>query len=97
MREVHESPRPTKEADHIKLHASLNTVQFKHWRTAVCDEVFAASGRGKAAFDWIVEVEKPGATYDAMANVGEFESLDGKLYAALTKVMTGELGRKVTR
>ena len=32
MREVHERPRPLKEADHIKLHALPNTVQFKHWR-----------------------------------------------------------------
>ena len=32
-----------------------------------------------------------------MANVGQFESLDGKLSAALTKIMTGELGRKVNQ
>ena len=97
MKEVHERPRPMKEADHIKLHALPNTVQFKHWRTAVRDEVIGASGRGEAAFHWIVEVEKPGATYEAMANVGQFESLDGKLSAALTKIMTGELGRKVNQ
>jgi hypothetical protein len=97
IREVHERPRPPKEADQIKLHALPNTVQRRGWRTLVRDEVLAAFGRGKIAFDWIVEVEKPGATYATFANVGEFESLDGKLFAALTKVMTGELGRKVNQ
>ena len=97
MREVREKLRPIKEADHVKLQALPNTVQFRGWRTLVRDEVLAASGRGKIAFEWIIEVEKPGATYAAMANVGDFESLDGKLSAALTKVMTGELGRKVNQ
>jgi hypothetical protein len=44
----------------------------------------------------VLEAEAPTATYDLLADSGEFGTLDIKLAAALTKVATGEIGRKVT-
>ena len=53
------------------------------------EELVREDCQRKAAFDWIVEVKKPEATFAALGDVGQHESLDGKLSAALTKVMTG--------
>jgi hypothetical protein len=62
----------------------------------VRNQVTAASGRGEAAFKWIVETEDPAATYVQFADSAGYDSLDAKLAAALTSVASGELGRRIT-
>ena len=44
-----------------------------------------------------MEVESLDATYDLLAESGEFMSLDVKLAAALSKLASGDLGRKLTQ
>ena len=59
-------------------------------------EVTAASQRGDACFDWIRRVEAPDSMFEAMADSGPlFESMDAKIMAALTRLLKGELNRRV--
>jgi len=85
-----------KEAEHIKLHPLPSPQQYRSWRNNTRGEIAAASHKPEACFRWVLEAEAPTATYDLLADSGEFGTLDIKLAAALTKVATGELGRKIT-
>ena len=51
------------------------------WLTNVRKKVAGASGRSDAAFRWILAVEAPGQTFEALADSGDFSSLDAKLGA----------------
>ena len=42
-----------------------------------------------------MEVDSPDATYDLLADSGEFVCLNVKLAAALSKLASGDLGRKL--
>ena len=85
-----------KEADTIKVPAYPQPQQYRSWRAAVRSEVTAASGRGEAAFRWVKKTESPIATFESFRDSDGFDSLDAKLAAALTKIATGELGRRRT-
>ena len=86
-----------KEADAIKISPLPTATQFRAWRLLVRDEVVAASERGQKAATWVMEVDSPDATYDLLAESGEFMSLHVKLAAALSKLASGDLGRKLTQ
>ena len=85
-----------RETDSIKLLPLPLTPQFDAWKIALRSEVVAASGRPRAAFDWIIETENPKTTFEELADCGEFESLDCKLAAALGKIAKGSIGRVLT-
>ena len=85
-----------KEADSIKLPQYPQPQQYRSWRSAVRTEVTAASGRGEVAFLWVKRTEGPATTFDDFRDSEGFDSLDAKLAAALTKIATGELGRRIT-
>ena len=86
-----------KEAETIKIAQLPNPIQFQAWQDSVRHEIAAASGRHRQAFPWILRVEDPEVSFEDLAEPEEFESLDAKLSAALRKVTTGALGRKITR
>lgn len=71
--------------------------QFRAWRLLVPDEVAAASGKGQLAFTWILEIEAQEATYELLSDSGAFVNLDVKPAAALSRMSSGELGRKITQ
>ena len=78
LRDIREG-RNAREADVIKIGTLPNAQQFSAWRLLVRDEVAAASGKGQLAFTWVMETELPGATYDTLADSGNFVNLDVKL------------------
>ncbi len=57
-------------------------------------EVASASGDPKEAFKWITEAENA-KSFEELSDSGVFLTLDSKIAAALSKVLEGELGRKV--
>ena len=57
--------------------------------------VMSASTDPDKAFDWISETWKKGQTLEALRDVGKFTTLDAKLLAALTNILTGDFARKV--
>lgn len=56
-------------------------------------KITSAPGSPDDGFRWVLEVEKK--SYDELGDSGMFQTLDSKLAAALSKAMTGELGRQV--
>ena len=87
-----------KEADSIKIGQMPTPVQFQAWQDSLRHEVCAASGKRKIAFPWIFEAEDPNTTFEDLAEPGkDFETLDSKLSSALRKILTGPIGREITR
>jgi hypothetical protein len=60
------------------------------------DEVAAASGAPEEGFDWIIELQREGVSFDAMADSSRFPTLDAKLATALTKILKGDLERRIS-
>ena len=86
-----------KEADQVKLHQLPSATGFKAWRSALRKEVAAASGVGQDAFQWVLEVEAPGTTFDDLGDCGAFTSLDTKLGSAIAKIaLENWVGRSST-
>ena len=48
------------------------------------------------AFEWITQAEDASTTFESLADVGAFETLDVKLNAALTGTCKGDIGRRIT-
>ena len=84
-----------KEADKISLLPMPTIASFRSWKIALRNEVAGASGDPDQGFKWITEVEQPGANLAHLYNSAPFHTLDAKLAAALTKIMTGEFARQV--
>ena len=58
------------------------------------DEVVAASARPKRAFEWILEVQSPGAACEQFENAGEdMVTLDAKLSSTLAHIAPAEFQR----
>ena len=72
-----------KEAGSVKIPNIPQAPAFRSWKSAVREEVAAASGYPDQGFTWISEVESPGAKIDDFADSGAFPSLDAKLGACL--------------
>jgi hypothetical protein len=83
-----------KEADHIKLEGLPNISRFKGWLLSFRKDVASAAGKPEAGFKWISAVETA-ASYESLADSGEFGVLDCKLAAAFGKILNGEIGRQV--
>ena len=88
--------RRAKEGDKVTLLAFPTAPQLLGWKHHTRQEVVAVSGRGKAAFAWLLRAEAPGVTEEELLYSGEeMESLDAKLGAAATKILKGEPGRRI--
>ena len=72
-----------KEAESIKVAAFPEPPAFRNWKSALRQEVAAASGRPDEAFGWFQAIDH--MSFEALANPGAFSTLDTKLGAALQK------------
>ena len=68
---------------------------FRTWKLQLRDEVASASGDPDAAFRWLNEVERDSVEIEQYASSGRFPSLDAKLAAALSRILTGDLLHQV--
>ena len=86
-----------KEADHIKITQLPRVDQIRAFKNMMRQEVTSCSGRGDAAFMWMLEIENPGTTFESLAKSGKkFESIDCKLASALTKACNStELAQEI--
>ena len=82
------------EADAVKVPQLPSNQQFNAWKIALRDEIAGASGAPDEGFKWFLEVQKARSIED-LADSGVFPSLDVKLNAALARITTGELGRRI--
>ena len=74
---VKRSKARAKEADHIKITALPRVDQIRAFKNMMRGEVTSCSGRGDAAFMWIMECENKGTTFEYLRRSGrKFESLD---------------------
>ena len=90
-----DSKPKVKEAEVIKLPEFPTPESYRSWKTAVREKIRAASDNPDEAFEWILEVYRPGASHDTLRNPGKFVTLDTKLLEALTTCSRGELARDI--
>ncbi|MCP3879628.1 MAG: hypothetical protein GY701_14740, partial [Sulfitobacter sp.] len=88
-----------KEAEEVKVPPLPNASQYRAWIITVLQNLVAAAGRpDEKGIAWGREVEdetKPPAYFAVSGR--RFATIDRKFGAALSKVATGELGRKSTQ
>ena len=84
-----------RETDTISLLPMPTTATFRSWKIVLRNEVASASGDPDNGFKWITEVERQGANLAHLYESGPFRSLDAKLAASLTKIITGEFARQI--
>ena len=84
------------EADTIKVPQLPSNQQFNAWKIALRDEIAGASGSPDEGFKWLFGVQRAGSIED-LVDRGMFPPLDAKLNAALARITTGELGRRINR
>ena len=84
-----------KEAESIRLPDFPSPETYRSWKITVRETVRAASDQPDDAFKWLLEVYFKAATLESLRETGKFLPLDTKLLAALSKVVKGELGRRI--
>ena len=88
-----------KEAETLRFPEFPTPEKYRSWRTAVREEVRAASDRPDEAWTWLLKVyEEREDKKNHMAELGnpaEFVTLDTKILAQLSKVARGELARQI--
>ena len=90
--EADSTPKVTvKEADTMKLGPLPEAPRLTLWKQSVRDKVVSASGRGEAAFAWILEAENFEIPDDSLEARGPFESMDAKLSSALNDILRGRI------
>ena len=82
-----------KVADHIVFEHVGNVSNFRSWTMPFKRTVAAASGQPPQGFKWASRSEK--ADHDELEDSEGFPQLDAKMAAALSKIITGELARKL--
>ena len=85
-----------KEADEIKLPALPEVAKFVAWKQLVRDAIMGASGRGRAVFQWILEVENMDIPAEYLADTAGLDSLDVKLSKAIHVVKKGRVEKRIT-
>ena len=90
--------RKLREADEVKVPALPSVAGFRAW-LAVCQTVNAASGReDDLALKWARQAEDESISLEDLERIPrQFTTLSRKIAAALQKVATSEIGRKITR
>ena len=86
-----------KEADEIKLPALPDVAKFVAWKQLVRDAIMGASGRGRAVFQWIPEVENMDIDANYLSNTAGLDSLDVKLSKAIHMIKKGRGWRSALR
>ena len=71
------------------------TANMRHFRSALYRAVSSASAKPQQAVVWVMEVEKVDNIAVLQDHGGEFEKMDRVIPTALTKLIDGELSRKV--
>ena len=90
--------KPPKRLGPIKLHPLPTPQQYRSWRNNTRSEIAAASNKPEACFRWVLEAEAPTATYDLLADSGEFGTLDISLPQPSRRWRPGKLaGRSPLR
>ncbi|MCP4240798.1 MAG: hypothetical protein GY772_09590, partial [bacterium] len=86
-----------KEAEEVKVPPLPNASQYRAWLIAVLQNLVAAAGRpDEKVIAWAREVEDDTKPPEHFATSGKrFATLDRKFGAGLSRVATGELGRKI--
>ena len=79
----------------IKLPEFPTPESYRSWKTAAREKIRAASDSPDEAFEWVLEVYRPGASHDSLRSPGKFLTLDTKLLEALTTVSRGELAGEI--
>ena len=70
--------------------------QLKNWQAALRSEGAACSGRGQEGWDLLRNVELSGTTFESLAHPEpKWRNVVAMLAAALTRILLGEIGRKV--
>ena len=91
-----EPERPkVKEAESIRLPDFPSPETYRSWKISMRETVRAASDQPDEAFKWLLEVYTKEATLESLRETGKFLTLDTKLLAALSKIVKGELGRRI--
>ena len=91
-----EPERPkVKEAESIRLPDFPSPETYRSWKISMRETVRAASDQPDEAFKWLLEVYTKEATLESLKETGKFWTLDTKLLAALSKIVKGELGRRI--
>ncbi|MCP4245128.1 MAG: DUF5377 domain-containing protein, partial [bacterium] len=88
-----------KELDTVSVPPLPNASQLRAWRITLLQNLDATANRDDdKVIDWAREVEDESKPAEYFADSGKtFPSVDRKLAAALSKVATGELGRRITQ
>ena len=81
-------PVRVREAESIKVAAFPKPLAFRNWKSALRQEVAAASGRPGEAFKWLQATDC--LSLDPLADPGKFPTLDTKLGAGLQKAARGD-------
>ena len=88
-----------KEAETLRFPEFPTPEKYRSWRTAVREEIRAASDRPDDAWNWLLKVyEEREDKKNHMSELGvpgDFVTLDTKILASLSKVAKGELARQV--
>ena len=88
-----------KEAETLRFPEFPTPEKYRSWRTAVREEIRAASDRPDEAWTWLLKVyEEREDKRNHMAELGipaDFVTLDTKILAQLSKVARGELARQI--
>ena len=91
-----EPERPkVKEAERIRLPDFPSPETYRSWKISMRETVRAASDQPDEAFQWLLHVYSKEATLESLRDTGKFLTLDTKLLAALSKIVKGELGRRI--
>ena len=75
------APVRVREAESIKVAAFPEPAAFRNWKSALRQEVAAASGRPDEAFKWFQATDR--LSFERLADPGTFPTLDTKLGAGL--------------
>jgi hypothetical protein len=85
-----------REAETVKIGAWPTVGKLKVWRNHLRKSFVAASTRPDEAFDLIIRVEDPTATFEDFATVPTWcITLNGKFLTSLTAILHGESGRRI--
>ena len=88
-----------KEAETLRFPEFPTPEKYRSWRTAVREEIRAASDRPDDAWTWLLKVyderEDKKNHMAELCNPAEFVTLDTKILAQLSKVARGELARQI--
>ena len=83
-----------REGEEIRLpHLPKVASEVPLWMDAVANAVTACAIHSEAAFQWINRTEDDDVDFELAITMPEFESLDAKLRAALTKFAPGDADR----